>query len=98
MPFSMTSSCILGFHAATDKSFFIFILFLLYVGKSEVFLRQITEGCKHNSAQLDKWLKVFAVEDLTPERRQPELQRERRSVKKTSAFIERPKLSPSKSG
>ena len=41
---------------------------------------------------------VFAVEDLTPERRQPELQRERRSVKKTSAFIERPKLSPSKSG
>ena len=93
----MTSSCILSFHAATDQGLFTFILFLLYVDKSQVFLRQITEGCKHNSAQLDKWLKVFAVEDLTPERRQPELQRERRSVKKTSAFIERPKESPSKS-
>ena len=44
----------------------------------KVFLRQITAGCKYNSVPLDKWLKVLAVEDLTPNEWWPELQREQR--------------------
>ena len=35
----------------------------------KVFPRQITAGCKHNSARLDKWLEFLAVEDLTPNER-----------------------------
>lgn len=31
----------------------------------EVFLTQITAGCKHNSAQLDKWLEILAMKHLT---------------------------------
>ena len=53
----------------------------------KVFLRQITAGCKHNSAWQDKWLETLAVEDLTPKELQPELQQEQRR-RKTSAFIE----------
>ena len=30
----------------------------------KVFLRQITAGWKHNSARLDKWLEILAVEGL----------------------------------
>ena len=33
-----------------------------------VFLRQITAGCKHNSAQLDKWLEILARGRFNTER------------------------------
>ena len=29
----------------------------------------MTAGCKHNSARLDKWLEILAVEGLTPKER-----------------------------
>ena len=57
----------------------------------KVVLRQITAGCKHNSGRLDKWLKILAVEDLTPKERPPELQRKqrrRRPVRSSSALCE----------
>ena len=29
----------------------------------------MTAGCKHNSARLDKWLEILAMEGLTPKER-----------------------------
>ena len=42
------------------------------------FLRQIAAGCEHNSAQLDKWLEILAVKDLTWKEQGTELQGEQR--------------------
>ena len=56
----MTSSCILG----------------NLVLRAFPFIRQVTAGCKHNSARFDEWLENLAMEDLTPKQRRPELQRE----------------------
>ena len=69
-PFSMMSSCILVFQATRPptRAHFIHPL-LIYctlanrLAKRKVFLRQITAGCKHNSARLDKWLEIVAVDD-----------------------------------
>ena len=36
----------------------------LFTVISEVCLRQITAGCKHSSAQFDRWLEILAVEDF----------------------------------
>ena len=61
------------------------------LANGKVVVRQITAGCKHNSARLDKWLKILAVEDLTPKERPPELQRKqrrRRAVRSSSALYE----------
>ena len=44
----------------------------------KVFLRQITAGCKHNSARLNKWLEILAADGFTPKERWPELQRDQR--------------------
>ena len=35
----------------------------------KIFLRQITGGCKHNNARLDRWLEILVVEGLTPKER-----------------------------
>ena len=62
-PFSMTSSCILGFQATWQPTWahFIHLLFSVYFGNrlaianSKVFVRQIAAGCKHNSAKSLPW-------------------------------------------
>ena len=58
----MTSSCILGFQATSAATWAHFIHLLFIV------LWQ-TAGCKHNSARLEKWLEILAVEGLTPKER-----------------------------
>ena len=67
-PFNMTSSCILGFQATRPATSYSSPVYCTLANR-KVFLRQITEGCKHNSAQLDKWLEILAVESLTPKER-----------------------------
>ena len=69
----------------------LFILCLLLANR-KVCLRQTTAlaGCKHNSARFDRWLEIFAVEDLKSEERWPKLQRKqrrRRRVGSSSGFI-----------
>ena len=95
-PFSMTSSCILGFQATQLVShrlgLILFILCLLYVGESKVFLRQITAGCKYSSVRFDKWLEILTVEDLTPKERRPELQREQRRRGRARSSSDRDKV------
>ena len=69
-PFSMASSCILGFQATRPPTWAHFIHPLANrLENRKVFPRQITAGCKHNSARLDKWLEFLALEDLTPNER-----------------------------
>ena len=61
------SSCILVFQATRLPTRAHFIhppLIYCTLAKRNVFLRQVTAGYKHNSAQLDKWLEIVAVEDL----------------------------------
>ena len=67
-PFNMTSSCILGFQVTRPATFYSFSVYCTLANR-KVFLRQITAGCKHNSAQLDKWLEILAVEGLTAYRK-----------------------------
>ena len=64
----MTSSCILGFQATRPATFYSSSVYCTLANR-KVFLRQITADFKHNSAQLDKWLEIFAVEGLTPKER-----------------------------
>ena len=52
----------------------------------KVFLRQITAGCQHNSARLDKWPEVLTVGVLTPKERWPELQLACESIRFFSLF------------
>ena len=49
-----TSSCILGFQATRPATFYSSSVYCSLANR-KVYLRQITVGCKHNSAQLDKW-------------------------------------------
>ena len=87
-PLSMTSSCILEFQATgplTRAHFYSSSDYCTLANRlanplanRKVFLRQITAGCKHSSARLDKWLEILVVEDLTPKERRPELQGEQR--------------------
>ena len=37
---------------------------IVYVGKSQNISEANNRGCKHNSARLDKWLEILAVEGL----------------------------------
>ena len=67
-PFNMTSSCILGFQVTGPATFYSSSVYCTLANR-KVFLRQITAGCKHNSAQLDKWLEILAVEVLTAKER-----------------------------
>ena len=63
----MTSSCTLGFQATRPATWahFIHPLFIYCtLVNRKVFLGQITAGCKHNTARLDKWLEILAVEGL----------------------------------
>ena len=79
VPFNMTSSCTLGFQATRPATWahFIHSLFIYCtLVNPKVFLGQITAGCKHNTARLDKWLEILAVEGLAQKERWPELQRE----------------------
>ena len=54
-PFNTTSSCILGFQATLPSTLYSSSVHCTLANR-KVFLRQITAGCKHNTAQLDKWL------------------------------------------
>ena len=67
-PFNMTSSCILDFQATRPATFYSSSVYCTLANR-KVFLRQITADFKHNSAQLDKWLEILAVEGLTPKER-----------------------------
>ena len=49
-----------------------------HLANHKEFLRQIAAGCEHNSAQLDKWLEILAVKDLTRKEQGTELQGEQR--------------------
>ena len=61
----MTSSCIWVSRQHVQRlRLILFILCLLYVGKSYNISEANNRGCKHNSARLDKWLEVLAVEGL----------------------------------
>ena len=49
-----------------------------HLANRKEFLRQKAAGCEHNSAQLDKWLEILAVKDLTRKEQGTELQGEQR--------------------
>ena len=63
-PFNMTSSCILGFQVTGPATFYSSSVYCTLANR-KVFLRQITAGCKHNTARLEKWLEILAIDGLT---------------------------------